>query len=225
MENERTEAPSERKTPGRNGGANQTAVAALLILVIAGAGYVAYGQLQTVMRDPKDAGAGASVYPSGTGVIDEEWLETATGADGISERFGEGDDVRVYAAVPPKDGHCHADAIALLRTLAAEHPDRIRVTVTLIHTAAAAKAGMGCAGYRINGRSDFSYTQEDGTVRTAVFNQGEGQSWTLEDLRMAVEAALAAEPEERAGESDATESAESAESAAKKIEVSDQTTR
>ncbi len=206
MDTERSDTPTAAEGRKRRGGIAQAAVAAALVLVIAGAGYVAYKQLMGLMTNPASTDSGQAAF---TGRVDAERLAAATEADGVMERLGDGDKVVVYASIPGMEGHCHSEAVEILRSLVREHPEEMSLTITHVHTPAAAAAGMGCAGYRINGEGAFSYTAEDGTTRTAVFQRGEGGTWTKAELRMAVEAALA---EASADDESAPESAEEARS-------------
>lgn len=169
----------------------------------------------TGSASPGSSGMDASVADPPP--IDQAAFANMTQVDGLFEKLGTGSKVLVYACVPDPGGGCHGEAVQVLKELAQANLDTMSLYVMGIHTPAAEKAGLSCAGYVINGTMRYSYTKEDGTTRSAIFTKSSGMgSWTVEDLRAAVEAALAGKgpkPAESGSESGSESSPRTAQAA------------
>jgi hypothetical protein len=107
---------------------------------------------------------------------------------------GAGALTRVVAYVP--DHECQNEPIRALMTLAEKWPNDLHVELVRMHSAEGmqmlgAENKGSCAHYEINGRDAFSLSRADGSVRKGVFEASPGGTWTTEDLKSAVEQAIA----------------------------------
>lgn len=119
------------------------------------------------------------------------WVADAvgTGAAPIAS-FGHGDRVTVDACVPAVG--CHVGLVQMLYRLADAYPDDLSVRVYELHSPEGAQAiGATCAGYAVNGSTEFTYSRADGSGRTAVFLKStEMGTYTAGELCAAVLARL-----------------------------------
>jgi hypothetical protein len=170
------------------------AVGLVAVIVVAAAVFIHQYRKDKVEYGTDAPGPTGSVMPAGTKFVESGPcdLTTLTEDDGIIERAGHGTSVVICASVPPGE-ECHAAALVALREYAERYPDLVSLTVCQIHTkGATVVTGSGCAGYSVNGRRSFAYKLPDGAERRAVFFQtGANGTWTVDDLRAAVEDAMA----------------------------------
>ncbi len=112
--------------------------------------------------------------------------------DGLFETVGSGRDVLVIMAAPLQACESHARIAAWLKELAAAHGDALTVHFCPPGSPLGVKAtGTKCAGYSVNGSNSYTYTDESGAERTAVFAKAPGmESYSAKELKMAIVEAL-----------------------------------
>jgi hypothetical protein len=116
------------------------------------------------------------------------------GDKGSAEWGNPGAPIQVVGYVP--DTTCYDDSAAFLVDIAKTRPSLLHVRLVRMFTPegkeiAVREQGKVRAGYTINGASTVSITRPAGTAVEVSFNGEPGDSWTLDDLKSAVEQAVA----------------------------------
>jgi len=101
---------------------------------------------------------------------------------------------QVVGYVPDSD--CQEASIAYLVDTAEKNPSALHLRLVRMFTTEGQKItlsehGKICSAYLINGSSTVTVTRADGTVKQATFRSGPGDLWTNDDLKLAVEQAMA----------------------------------
>lgn len=170
------DAPPRRP---KSGGTNVTVVVVSLLLVVAG-GIAAVGIQVAQGRRASSESATATATQAAVSA-------PSTPAQGKApEHLGRGSAVRIIGVVP--NSSCHVEVCDALRDIAKDYPDIVNITLYQMGDPEGTRAlGASCAGYAINGKSTYSYTDTDGKKRTYTFQKSPEQGgWTVAALQAAV---------------------------------------